>query len=527
MDIKVAGGPQLDGDTAVAIYGCVPVILSEHYDLPFKDVLDWHKLAVILEENVIFDPWGTNSKNMKHCIPTQSSFAFDPFKFSMLINSVSPRRYAYRNNFFPNRFGAVDKSPNVVILLDISLDNLLLMRYMKYQNDLRDFAWWDSIRISVFSVKWTSFNVIHCFDKVLARSLKENATDPEIFSELFHTPDSFKKDYKEMEKNFKIFVYPHNTDKHSTACNKPTVLGCFRSEGYFYHNLNHSRFLTKDPEKAHLFFIPIYCHSMSPEEKSKKERAIAVQDFVKFLISKYPYWNRTVGADHFYVSCSEVDVAATARIADRLKNSIGLMCSPSYNSKYVPHKDVSLPQSVQPYAYTEARNIEKNRTMLGFWSGVEDSYIREQLYLTWEYDSELYIEARDWPTSIEQGHWQAREDFYNSKFCICPGGPQLDGFIAFAIHYGCIPVILSDYYDLPFNDILDWRKFSVILKENDVYSLKKILQDIPKQTYESLQNHTFMVQKHFQWNLSPVKYDAFHMVMYDLWLRHHVTKYRC
>jgi hypothetical protein len=54
-------------------------------------------------------------------------------------------------------------------------------------------------------------------------------------------------------------------------------------------------------------------------------------------------------------------------------------------------------------------------------------------------------------------------------------------------------VILSDYYDLPFNDILDWRKFSVILKENDVYSLKKILQDIPKQTYESLQNHTFMV----------------------------------
>ncbi|KAG6768619.1 hypothetical protein POTOM_027541 [Populus tomentosa] len=327
--------------------------------------------------------------------------------------------------------------------------------------------------------------------QVLARSLKENATDPEIFSELFHTPDSFKKDYKEMEKNFKIFVYPHNTDKHSTACNKPTVLGCFRSEGYFYHNLNHSRFLTKDPEKAHLFFIPIYCHSMSPEEKSKKERAIAVQDFVKFLISKYPYWNQTVGADHFYVSCSDVDVAATARIADRLKNSIGLM------------------------------------TMLGFWSGVEDSYIREQLYLTWEYDSELYIEARDWPTSIEQGHWQAREDFYNSKFCICPGGPQLDGFIAFAIHYGCIPVILSDYYDLPFNDILDWRKFSVILKENDVYSLKKILQDIPKQTYESLQNHTFMVQKHFQWNLSPVKYDAFHMVMYDLWLRHHVTKYRC
>lgn len=33
------------------------------------------------------------------------------------------------------------------------------------------------------------------------------------------------------------------------------------------------------------------------------------------------------------------------------------------------------------------------------------------------------------------------------------------------------------------------------------------------------------VQKHFQWNTPPIKYDAFHMVMYELWLRHHVIKY--
>lgn len=33
------------------------------------------------------------------------------------------------------------------------------------------------------------------------------------------------------------------------------------------------------------------------------------------------------------------------------------------------------------------------------------------------------------------------------------------------------------------------------------------------------------IQKHFQWNTPPVKYDAFHMVMYDLWLRHYLIKY--
>ena len=40
-------------------------------------------------------------------------------------------------------------------------------------------------------------------------------------------------------------------------------------------------------------------------------------------------------------------------------------------------------------------------------------------------------------------------------------------------------MILSDYYDLPFNDILDWRKFAVILRERDVYELKQKLKDIP------------------------------------------------
>jgi hypothetical protein len=44
---------------------------------------------------------------------------------------------------------------------------------------------------------------------------------------------------------------------------------------------------------------------------------------------------------------------------------------------------------------------------------------------------------------------------------------------------GSLAVILSNYYDLPFNDILDWHKFAVVLKEHDVYWLKQILKDIP------------------------------------------------
>jgi len=61
-------------------------------------------------------------------------------------------------------------------------------------------------------------------------------------------------------------------------------------------------------------------------------------------------------------------------------------------------------------------------------------------------------------------------------------------------------VILSDYYDLPFNDILDWHKFAVILRERDVYQLKQILKNISDAEFAQL--HMNMVKvKVLSWHL--------------------------
>lgn len=54
-------------------------------------------------------------------------------------------------------------------------------------------------------------------------------------------------------------------------------------------------------------------------------------------------------------------------------------------------------------------------------------------------------------------------------------------------------VIMSNYYDLPFNDILDWKKFSVILKETDVYMLKDILRNISEQHLMTLNQNLVKV----------------------------------
>lgn len=45
---------------------------------------------------------------------------------------------------------------------------------------------------------------------------------------------------------------------------------------------------------------------------------------------------------------------------------------------------------------------------------------------------------------------------------------------------------MADFYDLPFNDILDWRKFSLVVREREYDNLKKILQAVTVQKYRML-----------------------------------------
>lgn len=86
-----------------------------------------------------------------------------------------------------------------------------------------------------------------------------------------------------------------------------------------------------------------------------------VRTYVESLIAKYPYWNRTLGADHFFVTCHDVGVRATEGLTFLVKNAIRVVCSPSYDVGYIPHKDVALPQVLQPFPLPAGGNDIENR----------------------------------------------------------------------------------------------------------------------------------------------------------------------
>ncbi|XP_078428881.1 exostosin family protein isoform X2 [Wolffia australiana] len=326
-----------------------------------------------------------------------------------------------------------------------------------------------------------------------------------------------------MVRSFKVYIYPDG-DPNTYYQTPRKLTGKYSSEGYFFQNLRESSFRTDDPMEADLFFIPISCHKMRGKGISYENMTDIVKNYVEGLIAKYPYWNRTLGADHFFVTCHDVGVRATEGLSFLVKNAIRVVCSPSYDAGYIPHKDVALPQVLQPFPLPRGGNDVENRTILGFWAGHRNSRIRVILARQWENDTELAISNNRINRAIGVLVYQKR--FYRTKFCICPGGSQVNSArIADSIHYGCVPVILSNFYDLPFNDILNWHKFSIILKESDVYDLKHILKSVTDAKFTALHQNLVQVQNHFEWHSPPVAHDAFHMVMYELWIRRHVIKY--
>ncbi|KAK8995455.1 hypothetical protein V6N11_069886 [Hibiscus sabdariffa] len=336
-------------------------------------------------------------------------------------------------------------------------------------------------------------------------------------TKVYHDTDTFLEDYKEMNKSFKIFVYPHNPDDPFANVLLPVDFdpkGHYASELYFKKALFSSHFITQDPNQADLFYMPFSIADMRHDPRIGPER---LQDFIKdyvFNIShKYPFWNRTGGADHFYVGCHSISRIAMDKAVEAKENVIQLVCSSTYFvPNYFPHKDVSLPQ-IWPKERDPKSLVSTKRNQLAFFAGQVNSPVRAALLKLWVNDTEIF--AHFGRLETDDGEEQLR-----SKFCLHVKGFEVNtARVTDALHYGCVPVILANHYDLPFTDILNWKSFSVVVHYMDLPVLKKILQGISFEELSWLQNNVAKVRRHFKWNAPAVDYDAFYMAMYELWLR--------
>ncbi|KAK9127038.1 hypothetical protein Syun_015835 [Stephania yunnanensis] len=341
----------------------------------------------------------------------------------------------------------------------------------------------------------------------------------------------FISNYQKMISDLKIYAYPQPPQVeqgHHHHHHHPSSL--------FHSSLLKSPFLTTDGDRAHLFYLPI------STTNSSRTTARLIRD----LRSNYPYWNRTLGADHFYVSSAsagggEVRYQSNRNMVELKKNSVRITPANNNNdyegkSLFVPHKDIILPSAAAAAAtplglVPAAAAAAADAKFLILVKGASDEKRAAGLLTELRADPDFHL--------LHQENTIGRLPRFRLFIMYDDGGEETGDHplseIGEALQSGWVPLILSlsdrPVLDLPFADLLKWSEIAVFVGGGGKEMMKKRLLSLSSVSgYERMRELGKMAARHFVWNhhsppLPSSAYDAFHTLLYQLWMRRHVVTY--
>ncbi|KAI3454087.1 hypothetical protein Pfo_010750 [Paulownia fortunei] len=338
---------------------------------------------------------------------------------------------------------------------------------------------------------------------------------PGLYSPIYRNLSTFIRSYEIMEQKLKIYIYK---DGKRPVFHQPRLKGIYASEGWFMKLLEASnQFLTSNPGKAHLFYMSFSSQLLVDFVYVRDSHTFVdiieyLKNYLDTIKTRYPFWNRTDGVDHFLVACHDWAPVETRRL---MANCIRALCNSDVKEGFQFGKDVSLPETYVHSPQNPLKEIggkpPSERKILAFFAGQMHGYVRPILLKHWENkDPDMKIFGR-----MRKGYvWHMK----NSKYCICAKGYEVNSpRVVEAIIYECVPVIISDNFVPPFFDILNWDSFAVFVLEKDIPNLKNILVSISDKRYLVMQQRVKQVRQHFLWHNTPVKYDIFHMILHSVW----------
>ncbi|RRT80358.1 hypothetical protein B296_00012054 [Ensete ventricosum] len=188
---------------------------------------------------------------------------------------------------------------------------------------------------------------------------------------------------------------------------------------------------------------------------------------------------------------------------------------------FIRGRDVSLPETTirdpkKPLRYVGGNRVSQ-RSILAFFAGNMHGRVRPILLKHWgDKDEDMRIYG-PLPNRVSR-QMSYVQHMKASKFCICPMGYEVNSpRIVESIYYECVPVIIADNFVLPFEELLDWSAFSVVVAEKDIPNLKNILLGVSLRRYIRMHTCVQKLQRHFLWHAKPLRYDIFHMILHSIW----------
>ncbi|EPS63888.1 exostosin-like protein, partial [Genlisea aurea] len=276
-----------------------------------------------------------------------------------------------------------------------------------------------------------------------------------------------------------------------------------------------------DPNSADVFFVPffaslsfnLYVRNMTEVDTIDEQLQVEIVNFLR----SSKYWKRSQGRDHVIavhhpnafrhhrgsVNASIFIVADFGRIMKISRLS----------------KDVvaPYPHMVESYLNDAVDDPYESRKTLLFFRGrtrrKDEGKIRTRLHkLLHGTEGVIYDEAY----ASEEGFRTSTEQMRASKFCLHPAGDTPSSCRLFdAIVSHCVPVIVSDKIELPFESELDYKEFSIFFSDEEALTpgyMVSELRKVSKQEWTKMWSKLRSVAHHFEFQYPTKKDDAVNMI---------------
>ncbi|KAK9271490.1 hypothetical protein L1049_001849 [Liquidambar formosana] len=258
-------------------------------------------------------------------------------------------------------------------------------------------------------------------------------------------------------------------------------------------------------EDADLFYIPFFT-TISFFLLEKQQCKALYREALKWVTDQ-PAWKRSEGRDHILPVHHPWSFKSVRRF---MKNAIWLLPDMDSTGNWYKPGQVSVEKDlILPYVpnvdLCDAKcfsESESKRSTLIFFRGRlkrnAGGKIRAKLVAELSGAEGTVIEEG---TAGEAGKEAAQNGMRKSIFCLSPAGDTPSSARLFdAIVSGCIPVIVSDELELPFEGILDYRKIVLFVSSSDALQpgwLLTYLKSVSPAQVREMQRNLVKYSRHF------------------------------
>ncbi|ONK78167.1 uncharacterized protein A4U43_C02F15210 [Asparagus officinalis] len=270
--------------------------------------------------------------------------------------------------------------------------------------------------------------------------------------------------------------------------------------------------------EADVIFVPFFSslsYNRPLKAKNTNRDKVLQEKLVKFLKGRRE-WMKSGGHDHVIVAHhpnSMSYVRAKVSSATFILADFGRYLQAIANID----KDVIAPYKHLVATFdNDSSGFDARPTLMYFQGAIfrkAGGIIRRKLYNLLRNKPNVHF---SFGSIKHRGIAEATKGMRSSKFCLHIAGDTPSSNRLFdAITSHCVPVIVSDHIELPYEDILDYSQFCIFVRSSDAIKkdyLFERIKGVSKEEWSSMWERLKEVEGYFEYRFSSVKDDAVQMI---------------